>query len=169
MRRIVAARSNQAAHQLKALGAWLDSNPERVTVATFHPIAGEPDLTRLVGLRPERTWVFPKVVGDQLAFRIVSDPHADLKPGAFGIMEPADHCPKAELSDIDLFLCPGLAFDGQGGRLGRGKGYYDRALSMARPDALKLGICHPWQIVPDTFAEEHDIRMDEVVVGEVES
>jgi len=165
MRRIVAERSGESAPPLRAVAAWLDANPERVTVATFHPIAGEPDLTDLARSRPQRIWVFPKVIGDNLGFRIVADLHADLKPGAFGIMEPADHCPRAELSDIDVFLCPGLAFDEQGGRLGRGKGYYDRALSMARPDALKLGVCFPWQIVPDTFAQEHDIRMDEVLCG----
>jgi 5-formyltetrahydrofolate cyclo-ligase len=169
MRRLIAARTGDSTTPLHAVAAWLRRNPEHRVIATFHPITGEPDLTDLMRLHPERTWVFPRVLGDDLDFGIVAALPEDLKPGAFGIMEPADGCQRAALSEIDVFLCPGLAFDKQGGRLGRGKGYYDRALSNARPDAIKLGICFADQIVPDTFAEEHDIRMDEVLFEEVES
>jgi 5-formyltetrahydrofolate cyclo-ligase len=38
-------------------------------------------------------------------------------------------------------------------------------LAHARPDALKTGVCFPCQIVADTCAEAHDIRMDEVISG----
>ena len=52
-----------------------------------------------------------------------------------------------------------------GGRLGRGRGFYDRMLAKARPDALKLGICFEIQLVADTFPEPHDVRMDHVIAG----
>jgi 5-formyltetrahydrofolate cyclo-ligase len=168
MRRVLAARADDSGTPLGAVAAWLEANPERIVIATFHPLPGEPDLTDLPKAHPERNWVFPKVTGDELVFRLVSSPGTDLKPGAFGIMEPADHCPVVPPQDIDVFLCPGLAFDPRGGRLGRGKGYYDRALSRAGYGALKLGVCFPEQIVPDTFGGELDIRMDEVLAGEVE-
>ena len=58
---------------------------------------------------------------------------ADLAPGTMGILEP-----RAELRDrperrvaageLDLILVPGLVFDPQCGRIGYGKGYYDRLL-----------------------------------------
>ena len=110
-------------------------------------------------MHPEIRWVYPKVRGHELTF------HSGeiLTPGEFGILEAPDGSPEIPLSEIDLFLCPGLAFDLTGGRLGRGRGFYDRLLARARPDAIKLGICFPQQIVSNTFSEPHDIHMDQVV------
>jgi len=95
----------------------------------------------------------------------VEDPCAGLSPGAMGILEPLPHLPQVGIAEIDAFLCPGLAFDARGGRLGRGKGFYDRMLARARPDALKMGVCFPQQLVPDVFAQEHDIPMDGVLTA----
>ena len=66
---------------------------------------------------------------------------------------------------IDVFLCPGLAFDLRGGRLGRGRGFYDRALALTGPGAYRIGICFSWQIVEDVHCEPHDVPMDEVIRG----
>lgn len=52
----------------------------------------------------------------------------------WGIPEPpldVDHT-AAKPGDIDLLVVPGLAFDDQGGRLGQGKGYYDRFITKMR-------------------------------------
>ena len=83
--------------------------------------------------------------------------------GAFGVREPSPDMPVIPLDQIDAFLCPGLAFDPRGGRLGRGRGFYDRMLAGARPDALRIGVCFPWQIVPDVFPEAHDVFMDGIL------
>jgi len=93
----------------------------------------------------------------------VENPDAQLMPGAFGVREPSPDLPVIPVKRIDAFLCPGLAFDPHGARLGRGRGFYDRMLSKARPGALKIGVCFPWQIVPDVFPEAHDVIMDEVL------
>ena len=58
--------------------------------------------------------------------------------------------------------CPAWAFDRQGNRLGRGKGYYDRLLPHL-PTAYKIGICFPYQLVNDIPTDAHDIRMDEII------
>ena len=55
-----------------------------------------------------------------------------------------------------------VAFDRNGNRLGRGKGYYDRLLPRI-PSAYKAGICFPFQLVEEVPAEPFDIRMDEVI------
>ena len=51
---------------------------------------------------------------------------------------------------------------GNGNRLGRGKGYYDRLLPRI-PSAYKAGICFPFQLVEEVPAEPFDIRMDEII------
>ena len=59
---------------------------------------------------------------------------------------------------------PGLAFDPHGGRLGHGKGHYDRLLASSVFDgAWKVGIGFDCQIVAKIPTGEHDVRMDAVV------
>ena len=150
----------------RALDDWMSARPELRTIAVFSALPGEPDLTELTALpRPGVRWVYPRVDGEHLTFHIVADPAQDLIPGAFGILEPSPGLPEVTPSEIDAFFCPGLAFDPQGGRLGRGRGFYDRLLAQARPTALKVGVCFPHQLVPDTHSEPHDIAMDLVISG----
>lgn len=126
----------------------------------------EVDLIPLLSRFPGRRWLFPRINGHGLAFHQVRNPATDFRPGPWGILEPAPDLPEIPLAEIDVFLCPGLAFDPTGGRLGRGRGFYDRLLAAARPDSLKIGVCRAEQRVPDTFPEPHDIAMDEVLCGE---
>ncbi len=146
-----------------AIRCWLSLHPECRNVAIFAALPGEPDLLPLVKLHQERRWLLPKVLGDALSFHEVTDPESELITGAFGIREPRADSPLVAIPEIDVFLCPGLAFDLLGNRLGRGRGFYDRMLEMARSDAHKLGVCLPFQVVNDTFPEPHDIRMDALI------
>ena len=61
-----------------------------------------------------------------------------------------------------IILVPGIAFDPQGHRLGRGKGYYDRFLA-AHPDIYKIGVCFDFQKVPEVPVDEFDIPVDLVI------
>lgn len=145
------------------VSAWLNDHPQARVIASFAALPGEPDLLPLVARHPERTWVFPTVRGEHLTFHPVANTAADFEAGSFGIREPASSLPTTPNRDIDVFLCPGLAFTESGGRLGRGRGFYDRMLALARQDAIKLGVCFPFQITDNTFAEPHDIAMDGIV------
>lgn len=90
------------------------------------------------------------------------DPAAHLTLGPMRVMEPeAKRWTPTE--SVDVFLVPGLAFDARGGRLGRGKGFYDRLLGSARPDSIRIGICCEWQVVPAVPTDAHDVRMDVIV------
>jgi len=92
----------------------------------------------------------------------------DLAPGTLGILEP-----KAELrvqsdrhiavEEVDLFVVPGLAFDRHGGRLGYGKGYFDRLLSDARPDALLAAVAFECQLFDAVPMLPHDVCVDLVI------
>lgn len=107
------------------------------------------------------TVLLPRVVDDtDMELRQYGGQH-DLETGAFGIMEPKGRLYTDYLT-IDVAVVPGMAFDLQGNRLGRGRGYYDRFLRLI-PQTYKIGICSPWQIVEQVPSEEHDIKMDCVV------
>lgn len=91
---------------------------------------------------------------------------SDLKVGAYGILEPTGKVfSKYEL--IDLALVPGMAFDKDGHRLGRGKGYYDRFFSKIQKKAghvpYSIGVCFPFQLVDSVPTDKHDFAVDRVV------
>lgn len=93
---------------------------------------------------------------------------SELVAGAYKILEP-----KAELRDLlakkvkaeelDLVMVPGTAFDLRGARMGQGKGYYDRLLSNARPDAPLVALAFDCQIFAEIPVAAHDVFMDLVL------
>ncbi len=86
----------------------------------------------------------------------------DLTPGLLQILEPRPE--KIRPVGVDQFaalLVPGLAFDESGGRLGRGKGYYDRMLEDAR--GVKIALAYDFQIVDEVPMHAHDVHMDFVI------
>lgn len=87
----------------------------------------------------------------------------EMKTGAFGISEPTG-LTFDKLDEIDLIIVPGMAFDKEGHRLGRGKGFYDRFLSQPNiMSTYKIGICLPHQLLEAIPTEAHDITMNEVI------
>lgn len=85
----------------------------------------------------------------------------DLEESAYHILEPSGDLFR-QYDDIDVVIVPGMGFDREGNRLGRGKGYYDRFLSLI-PDAYKIGICFDFQLRDKIPVETTDIPMDEVI------
>ena len=81
------------------------------------------------------------------------------EPGPFGIMQPAKRHPTVE---PDLVLVPLIAIDGDGTRLGRGKGHYDRALiSLKKKGARLIGVGWPLQRLMEAIpADAWDIPLD---------
>jgi 5-formyltetrahydrofolate cyclo-ligase len=67
-------------------------------------------------------------------------------------------------ADPEWILIPGVGFDFQGARLGRGKGYYDRYLQDK--DVLKIGLAWTEQIVERIPVEKHDSHMDFIITEE---
>ncbi len=163
MRALARAQSLDSQPVCAALDRWLARHQGMQCIAAFAALPGEVDLSTWIVRHPDRCWVYPRVVGSSLTFHAVTHPPTELFPGAFHVREPSPDLPEIPVERIDAFLCPGLAFDPHGGRLGRGRGFYDRILACAKPTAVKTGVCFPWQIVPNTYQEPHDVRMDGVV------
>lgn len=80
----------------------------------------------------------------------------------FDLQEPLPEARQAiPLEMIDLVLVPGVAFDQTGGRLGYGKGYYDRFLSQV--EAFFLGLTFSFQVLPSFPQSPFDISMDAIL------
>lgn len=144
----------QSAELCRVLGAWLAERPARI-IAAFSALPGEPDLLPLLTALSGRRWVLPRVAGSELVFHFSGA--SELQAGSFGIGEPPDDAPSCPAGGIELILCPGMAFSHAGVRLGRGKGFYDRAL--AGTEAIRVGVCFREQVLPALPADPHDQPM----------
>lgn len=128
-------------------------------VGAYAPLPDEADPTALVRVLAQTCPIaYPRVVSNSapLAFHLWSG--EALTPGAFGIREPAEAWPKVHPS---VLLVPLLAFDATGGRLGYGKGHYDRTLS-AHP-ARTIGIAFAGQEMAAIPTECHDHPLEMVL------
>ncbi len=84
----------------------------------------------------------------------------NLTAGNYGIPEPLP-LENYQIETIDIVIVPGIAFDESGGRIGQGKGYYDRFLSQTK--ALRIGYCYEEQLTESVPMDEHDLYMDYIV------
>lgn len=176
MRRLVRERLRAVPpDQLKewsdALVANLQSRPglwdKPGTVALFGGLRNEPDLiTDLLPWAQARGWktALFAVEGTELVPYEVTA-HIQLRRGPLGVWEPeADARRRVPLPDLTLILVPGLAFSlGDGSRLGRGGGYYDRLLARKELSAYQAGICFENQLWPGIPCEAHDARVSEII------
>lgn len=109
----------------------------------------------------------PWCQGDELELFHLED-LSELGPGVFGLLEPRAELrqqpgKRRGIAEVDVAIVPGVAFDRQGGRLGHGKGYYDRLLRRARPETLLAGVCFESQLVPEVPMGPRDVRMHRVI------
>lgn len=82
-----------------------------------------------------------------------------MKQGSYGIWEPETQ--REFMSKIDLVIVPGIAFDRNKSRLGRGKGYYDRYFMNKR--IKKIGIGFDFQLLDEVPTASFDIKMDKII------
>lgn len=105
-----------------------------------------------------KRFFLPRVNGVDLD--ILPYDRTTLRMGAFHIEEPQGD-ETADINDIELIIVPAVAYDANGNRVGRGKGYYDRLL--ARSKATRIGIAYDFQIIEDIESESHDAPVDFVI------
>jgi len=102
--------------------------------------------------------ILPTVVGDDI-IPVEMTSEGSMVEGDFHILEPDD---KPYEGGFDLIVVPGMAFDREGHRLGRGRGYYDRFLAKY-PDVKTIGICFDFQLLDAIPTEPHDRLVEEVI------
>lgn len=130
-------------------------------IALYHAIPGEVQTAGFIEKWfDKKQLLLPLVIGDDLRL-LPYEGYDSLIPGAFGILEPTNTETTVPESDVDLIIVPGVAFDCQLNRMGRGKGYYDRLLSTLQ--APKIGICFDFQLQESIPVESFDKKMDMVI------
>ena len=120
--------------------------PDEVNISPFNRL-----------LEKENRLLLPKIVDESLVPYAVTSMEKQLKTFSHTFLEPLDSCREAK--DIDLVLIPGIAFDKEGGRVGFGKGHYDKFL--AKKKIPSIGICFNEQLYDGILPlEPHDIKME---------
>lgn len=92
----------------------------------------------------------------------------DLAIGMYKILEPKPELRllpdrQVPVAELDLIMVPGVAFTRDGARMGHGKGYYDKLLEHARPDAPLVALAFECQLFPEIPTQEHDVFMDKII------
>ena len=95
----------------------------------------------------------------------------ELAVGMHKILEPTQELRKrpakqVTAQELDLVMVPGVAFDRTGARMGHGKGYYDKLLQHARPDAPLIALAFECQLFPAIPTDAHDIFMDAIITDQ---
>jgi 5-formyltetrahydrofolate cyclo-ligase len=118
-------------------------------------------------LRHDKRIVVPYCVEGELElFHLTS--MDELAVGMYRILEPKPELralpeKRVGVEELDLIVVPGVAFDREGGRMGHGKGYYDKLLEHARPDTPLVALAFECQLFPRIPMDAHDISMDQVI------
>ena len=101
---------------------------------------------------------------DELRVSELPGPDISFRLGAFGVREPAEQDLNFLPPDqIDLVVAPGLAFDRRGGRIGYGKGYYDRLLSRLGSHVPRISLAFDFQVLDTVPQDESDIQVDVII------
>jgi 5-formyltetrahydrofolate cyclo-ligase len=156
--RLLAARAQLPAEAVAAAAAELTRLvAERLAgaarVAAYAPVGREPGSILLLDLLRSRGTevLLPVVVADGLAWGRYD---GTLVPGPLGTRSPGG--PRVGLGAVDAVLVPALAVDRQGVRLGRGGGYYDRALAAVGPGTPLVALLHDGELVESLPADPWD-------------
>lgn len=158
---VPAAELAHASHRIiEHLQTWPAMQGGAACVALFGGIHGEPELLPMVPWLTERGGraVYFGFENDALIPRLVTSLD-DLERGPFGVWMPRESLPVVSFEALDIVLVPGLAFDRRGGRLGRGRGYFDRLLATPSLRAIRAAVGLQRQVISQVPVEPHDVRM----------
>ena len=123
-------------------------------------------------LKLKKKIVIPVVHGEKIVVSEIKNLKKELTKGSFGIKEPKkEFRRRVNQKEIDLVVVPGVVFGKRGGRLGYGRGYYDRFLrsksirsrmSRSRQCAL-IGLAFDLQIARKIPLVKGDMKVDKIV------
>ena len=106
--------------------------------------------------------VYPRVTEGERVLSFAAVDRRALVPAKYGLLEPRTGEPVVALSEIKLFVVPGVAFDRDGHRIGWGRGHYDATLAAA-PQGRRIALAFECQIVQSVKHEAHDAPMHAII------
>jgi 5-formyltetrahydrofolate cyclo-ligase len=158
-----------AREDAEAIAAHLLRTPEvrrAATVAIYISLSNEPGTGPLVEQLHElgRRLILPVLLPDNdLDWAVYQGPQS-LVPASRGLLEPlGPRLGPEAIATADVVLCPGLAVDGRGRRLGRGGGSYDRALARVPVGTFVCTLLYDGELLDHVPAEDHDRPVTAVV------
>jgi 5-formyltetrahydrofolate cyclo-ligase len=164
-RRLGRSASERSVATAAATTALLQELAGVRAIAAFVPDETEPGHGRLPAAFTQ--------LGTRVLLPVVPDGNGELRwavdtgrlaPGRFGLLEPVGpRLGPTAIGRADVVVVPALAVARDGARLGRGGGYYDRALRHARADALLVALVFDDELFDDLPVEAHDQRVTAVV------
>jgi 5-formyltetrahydrofolate cyclo-ligase len=168
--RLLAARKRLDPAELAAAAAELRRHvvPALVaagTIAAYVPVRSEPGSLDLLDAlaAPGIRILLPVVVADGLDWCPYAG-RSSLAAGPLGLLEPAGpRLGPAAVAEADAVLVPALAVDRTGTRLGRGGGYYDRALPLVPAGVPVVALLHDGELVDSLPADPWDRRVTAAV------
>ncbi len=152
----------------------IESNLERLpvykeakTILFFWSLPGEVDTKDLIerAKKNGKRIALPVVINEQEMELYDYKNQSLLKQNKWGIEEPVrEKSSKIEINDLNVVIVPGVAFDCQKRRLGRGKGYYDRFLEKLSDDVTTISLAFRCQILKTLpFNPLRDKKVDMVI------
>lgn len=153
----LAKLSSEVCQKLETTKQWQAAQ----TVVLYYSLSDEVNTEKLLN-----NWfslkdiLLPCIENDDIVLRKYDGRKSLNLNGKYNIPEPTGLVFN-DYNKIDLIAVPGVAFDKENYRMGRGKGYYDRFLP--KTDAYKIGICFPFQYFDFIPTEPHDVPMDMVI------
>jgi len=165
--RILEGRAGMTKDELKSHAAGITEQALALpqieaaeTVAAYYSIGSEPGTRAFVRalLDSGRRVLLPIVLDDfDLDWAELTDPSDLETAGRLGLQEPTgSRLGPDAIADADLVICPGLAVDVTGARLGRGAGCYDRALARVDADTTRCIVVYDQEVVESVPTTERD-------------
>jgi 5-formyltetrahydrofolate cyclo-ligase len=164
-RRLARPRAERIAAAAAATTALIQGLAGVRVVAAFAPDETEPGHGRLPAAYTQ--------LGARVMLPVVPEAGRELRwavdtgrlaPGRFGLLEPVGpRLGPTAIGAADVVVVPALAVARDGARLGRGGGFYDRALRHVRADAALVAVVFDDELFDELPVEEHDQRVTAVV------
>ena len=146
--------SEKIFNKLLQLKEW--NNAKKVMA--YYSLPDELQTSDYIDIMSDKEIYLPKIISDNIY--ITKYEKGKIQTGKFNVIEPSTN-DFISSEKLDIIIIPGIAFDFNKNRLGRGKGYYDRFLSST--SAVKIGICYDFQLLKSIPTDPHDIKMDIII------
>lgn len=162
----------QAATRLTSLALSHPAITSTHTIISFWPMPDEINTAPLnISLASHGHDLYlPLMVDNTLHFHLFQGTNTLSPDPLYGILQPPPDSPTLPHDILSsggantVIITPGMAFTPDGRRLGRGRGFYDRAFATL-PNAIRIGVGFQCQLLDDLPTEPHDTSLHHIILA----